>query len=595
MKRLILLLSQLIGMATFSIGSAQQQPIYFVVDLNINYFTGSDLQLNSSNLIKHIQMLRRYGIQGEYYFTGLAAAAINQFHPEVIDTFKANGLYYNHHGANRPPRPQPIDRVKGVNWEQDVKAILDYESYAVDPVTGVLDSTKVGGMKGMMQIFGDTAFSTGRFFEASILHAEKQFGVKMCAGLKGNTGASTESGWFLGILNRPDDERLFIGPQLFKPWALGQTTTNLLTELDHRIAQTNRSQPHLMMLVMHDHDFFQGYTQAQQDSLWSHYAQVLSWAVRNPNLTIVRIEDIYNAVVDDRTKEMTMSQLASAAQNLLDAINSTGSVFALPEYITVGNDYLSLCDLCQMLVSSLSIYGRTGTFPNTATARDILGPTVITAISSLSVSLNRSEVVSAADSMAMGMVDRVPSQISVGGRTIDAAEFLYLLAQAFLQIYHQQTATTVSLRDINPVTAQANSNTLADNLTKLQFWTFKPLRWKSTTPVGVNDSDAGREAVQPSGFQLYQNYPNPFNPSTVISFQLSVNSHVTLKVFDVNGREVATLFNSELTPGEHSVVFDAKGLASGVYFYRLSARQIPTSRDGQAGNFVVTKKMLMIR
>lgn len=397
-------------------GGWAQQPIYFVVDLSVNYFTGNDLQLNCNNLIKHIQLLRKYGIQGEYYFTGLAAAAIHQFRPEVIDTFKANGLYYNHHGANRPPRPQPIDRVKGVNWEQDVKAILDYESYAIDPVTGVLDSTKVGGMKGMMQIFGDTAFSTGRFFEASILYAEKQFGVKMCAGLKGNTGASTESGWFLGMLNRPDDDLLFIAPQLFKPWALGQTTTNLLAELDSRIATTDRNQPHLMMLVMHDGDFFESYTQVQQYSLWSHYEQVLIWAVHNPNLTTVRIKDIYNAVIDDRTKAMTISQLAAAAQNLLNAINSTSSVFALPEYITVGNDYFSLCDLCQMLVSSLSVYKQTGTFPSVATARDMLGPTVITAISSPSVSLDRSEVVSAADSMAMMMVDRIPSQTSVGGK-----------------------------------------------------------------------------------------------------------------------------------------------------------------------------------
>ncbi|MBI5464296.1 MAG: hypothetical protein HY966_05010, partial [Ignavibacteriales bacterium] len=542
-----------LSLACIGDGWAQRQPIYFVVDINVNYFTGNDLQLNCNNLTKHVQLLKKYGIEGDYYFTGLAVSSINQYRHDVIDTLKANRLYYNHHGANRPPRPQPIDRVNGVNWEQDVKAILDYESYAIDPMSGVLDSTKVGGLKAMMQIFSDTAFSTGRFFQASILYAEKQFGVKMCAGLKGNTGASTESGWFLGIPNRPDDQRLFITPDLFKPWALGQTTANLLTELDYRIATTERSQPHLMMFVMHDLDFFQGYTQAQQDSLWSHYEEVLSWAVRNRNLTIVKIKDIYNAVVDDRTKAMTMSQLATAAQNLLDAINLTGSVFALPEYITVGNDYLSLCDLWQMLVSSLSIYKQTGVFPSVARTRDMLGPTVITAVSSPSVSLNRSEIISAADSTAMSMVDRVQSQVSVGGRTVDAAEFLYLTAQAFVQIYLQQSSTNISLRDISPITAQANGNTLADNLTKLQFWTFKPLRWRSTTTVGVNDPAEGKGVTQPSGFQLFQNYPNPFNPTTTIRFSLSRHQHVTLKVFDVLGRAVATLVNRELNSGEHSV------------------------------------------
>lgn len=69
---------------------------------------------------------------------------------------------------------------------------------------------------------------------------------------------------------------------------------------------------------------------------------------------------------------------------------------------------------------------------------------------------------------------------------------------------------------------------------------------------------------------LKQNYPNPFNPSTVISFELPKDASVTLKVYDIAGKEVANLLNGYLTTGNHSVNFNASGLASGVYFYKLN-------------------------
>jgi predicted esterase len=87
----------------------------------------------------------------------------------------------------------------------------------------------------------------------------------------------------------------------------------------------------------------------------------------------------------------------------------------------------------------------------------------------------------------------------------------------------------------------------------------------------------------PRQFLLSQNYPNPFNPTTVISYQLPANSFVVLKVYDVLGREVKTLVNEVQETGRYSVAFDAAGLSSGVYFYRL-----------QAGSFSQVKKMILI-
>jgi hypothetical protein len=85
-------------------------------------------------------------------------------------------------------------------------------------------------------------------------------------------------------------------------------------------------------------------------------------------------------------------------------------------------------------------------------------------------------------------------------------------------------------------------------------------------------------------YRLMQNYPNPFNPSTVISYQLPVASEVSLKVFDVLGREVAVLVSGRQKAGNYVVPFNGSGLSSGVYFYRL-----------QAGQFVQTRKMMLVK
>jgi len=85
-------------------------------------------------------------------------------------------------------------------------------------------------------------------------------------------------------------------------------------------------------------------------------------------------------------------------------------------------------------------------------------------------------------------------------------------------------------------------------------------------------------------FDLNQNFPNPFNPSTVISYQLPVTSNVTLKVYDILGREVAKLVNEEKPAGTYEVQFNASGLTSGIYFYQLST-----------GNYTETKKMILLK
>jgi hypothetical protein len=97
------------------------------------------------------------------------------------------------------------------------------------------------------------------------------------------------------------------------------------------------------------------------------------------------------------------------------------------------------------------------------------------------------------------------------------------------------------------------------------------------------------DVLAPAVFALDQNYPNPFNPSTKITFQLAVESKVSLKVFNVLGQEVANLLNSNVLAGSHNVNFDASSLNSGVYLYRIEA----TGIDGS--NFIDVKKMILTK
>jgi photosystem II stability/assembly factor-like uncharacterized protein len=105
-----------------------------------------------------------------------------------------------------------------------------------------------------------------------------------------------------------------------------------------------------------------------------------------------------------------------------------------------------------------------------------------------------------------------------------------------------------------------------------------------TTNGGILGVRPEQLNAAPADFSLSQNFPNPFNPSTTINFTLPVSGNVSLKVYDMVGREVATLVNSYTNAGSYSVSFDATRLSSGMYFYKL-----------QSGEFTQVKKMMLLK
>lgn len=124
-----------------------------------------------------------------------------------------------------------------------------------------------------------------------------------------------------------------------------------------------------------------------------------------------------------------------------------------------------------------------------------------------------------------------------------------------------------------PVTTGSHTLSVTSSGINLDFVQF------SKVVVGVAPDNG-----LPTVFALEQNYPNPFNPSTTIQFSLPKASDTKLTVYNVLGQRVATLVNEHMTAGVHSVQFDARSIATGVYFYRL-----------EAGSYVTSKKMLLLK
>jgi hypothetical protein len=93
-----------------------------------------------------------------------------------------------------------------------------------------------------------------------------------------------------------------------------------------------------------------------------------------------------------------------------------------------------------------------------------------------------------------------------------------------------------------------------------------------------------RRSEIPKACSLSQNYPNPFNPTTTISFNLLSKSFVSLKVFDILGREVGSIVSEEMSAGNYTKQWNAAKFSSGIYFYRL-----------QVGTYTETKKLVLLK
>jgi CotH kinase protein/Secretion system C-terminal sorting domain len=153
------------------------------------------------------------------------------------------------------------------------------------------------------------------------------------------------------------------------------------------------------------------------------------------------------------------------------------------------------------------------------------------------------------------------------------------------QVRHYQRWPILGI-NVGTPEVDAQPSTFDGEITKFKKWISTRLTWlDANMPGKIIQSTAIQGAVAvPKDFVLFQNYPNPFNPTTVINYQVPVSSHVVVKVYDMLGRDVATLVNEQKSAGSYQVDFDAHLLTSGVYFYSL-----------QSGSFAETKKLILIK
>jgi len=547
-------------------GMPPQTTRLLLISYNANYLWGQEgreRRADSTDFIttlnRHLDLMDSLGLRVDYYFTGLAAKKLAQWSPATLNRLLNAGHAIHYHGANRPPYPQLVEQIRGENWEEDVATARTYEAEGINPATGEY----VGGIKAFREVFGRDPFATGRFFEASILYVDKELGARMAVGLKDNTGASRDDAWFLGVLIRPTLAGLSASGLMRA--ALQGHQEQYLAYARQLLSRVGGPMP-LAMLPIHDHDFFAPIP-PNREKVWALYRQVLFMALEM-GFQVVTMPDIYRMVQNHPAPTISREALRQAAQTLIQTMEASGYP---PEYLTLGEAYYSLAEIFEGLARSLAEYHTTARLPDSVATHDLLGPTEPFASQVASGSLPLEKVLEAAMAVTAALEDRLPARIEVNQQVVNPAEFLYLMAQAYETLTQGRTHS-VSLRAIQPLPSPVMENQEADPLTKLQFWTFKPAIY--AVEVTSVEQSPGRGEAAPTSFVLEQNYPNPFNPATIIPFTLRQRGHVSLKVYNLLGQEVATLVDDILPAGRHTAIFEARDLPAGVYFYRLKQKQV---------------------
>jgi hypothetical protein len=157
--------------------------------------------------------------------------------------------------------------------------------------------------------------------------------------------------------------------------------------------------------------------------------------------------------------------------------------------------------------------------------------------------------------------------------------------KGWVGVFLNRILATVDGENWGYQTTPAISNYSVQFVDSLRGWAGSSILIHTTDGGGVINPVRQISTEVPSQYKLYQNYPNPFNPSTNIKYQITKSKFVTLKIFDITGKEIATLVNQKQNAGTYETEFSGEGLASGIYFYSLVVEN----------NIIDTKKMILVK
>lgn len=424
------------------------------VQLRINVSRVPDNQVEKQvEILKKLQMLfTKKQVSAGFWFSGSAYRQIKSYNSQLVIQLLQNNFLIAHHGANRGRQGnRPIDKIAGMDWDTAVAWAIDYEQ-----------RMEGGGLNQLQNDFNGKVHVTGRFFKAPVLQATKELGCQAMIGLKGQLKAPSNAAWYMGMFNLPD--RVTILPD-----AIQRSTLNpgsLYANIDQITDKWPDQSVETISILVHSKDFLRG-SPSEQQKFWLSYSDLISWISIHPDLETVTYNDLIERVIDDRRPLLENSTLFKAVQHIR-------KLDKLPLYILVDDLPLSMADLFYSLASSLTTYSRSGWLPEKVQVENLLGP-VIAKNGKQPIFVTSKAILSSIVSWFRPTIDRIPSSLLVNKTQANSSALLFAMAEIFNDLYQgKRSPHQVRLKSISIFPAQTED--CPDELSRLQFWTYKPQR-----------------------------------------------------------------------------------------------------------------------